>query len=332
MLGEQTGCIKAIDLARPPMRPGNPNTTATLNNSPSTTAPQRGLHAGSTRSTQGNTQPQTSDSPPPPDCFTLYELFTSSVIALISFNIVKDCNVTALNFRTFVSKACKRIDDDQTGIEPPAYVHRLTSVNVHWTSSGTLLVSTFTDHKTDIRCVSDVSTQAGEQHLVGRCIRVAPNGLLATIMSFEDPLDSIIDEIGLRHRKRTRLTTLEQSIDNWKSSVKRWLGWKGFVLPDLEKKSSWVRIRMTSANNPVVSSPALAGPDRDLLWPRALCFFHSSEQQEMTSADSASITTAGGHSMMRWYETPESIGFKDPLDAAQEWFLGKPDRDKILEA
>jgi mediator of RNA polymerase II transcription subunit 13 len=151
-------------------------------------------------------------------------------------------------------------------------------------------------------------------------------------MSFEDPLDSIIDEIGLRHRKRTRLTTLEQSIDNWKSSVKRWLGWKGFVLPDLEKKSSWVRIRMTSANNPVVSSPALAGPDRDLLWPRALCFFHSSEQQEMTSADSASITTAGGHSMMRWYETPESIGFKDPLDAAQEWFLGKPDRDKILEA
>jgi mediator of RNA polymerase II transcription subunit 13 len=26
------------------------------------------------------------------------------------------------------------------------------------------------------------------------------------------------------------------------------------------------------------------------------------------------------------------MGFKDPLDAAQEWFLGKPDRDKILEA
>ena len=36
--------------------------------------------------------------------------------------------------------------------------------------------------------------------------------------------------------------------------------------------------------------------------------------------------------MLRWYETPESMGFKDPLDAAQEWFLGKLDRDKILEA
>jgi len=36
--------------------------------------------------------------------------------------------------------------------------------------------------------------------------------------------------------------------------------------------------------------------------------------------------------MLRWFEMPESAGFKDPLDAAQEWFLGKPDRDKVLEA
>jgi mediator of RNA polymerase II transcription subunit 13 len=157
---------------------------------------------------------------------------------------------------------------------------------------------------------------------------VAPNGLLATISSFDDPFDSIIEEIGLRHRKRTRLTTLEQSIENWKSSVKRWLGWKGYALPDLDKKSSWVRIRTTLTNSPTVSSPAFTGPDRDVLWPRALCFFHSSEEHEMTSSDS----TVGGHSMLRWYETPESTGFKDPLDAAQEWFLGKPDRDKILEA
>lgn len=310
------------------MRPGNPNTTATSNNSPAATQPQRGLHAGSTRSSQSSSQPQASDPPPPPDCFTIYELFTSSVIALISFHVVKDCNVTALNYRTFVSKACKRADDDQHEIETPAPVHRLTSMNVHWASSGALLVSTFTDYKTDIRCVSDISTQAEEKWLTGRCIRVAPNGLLATISSFDDPLDSIIEEIGLRHRKRTRLTTLEQSIENWKSGVKRWLGWKGYALPSLEKKSSWVRIRTTLTNSPTVSSPAFAGPDRDVLWPRALCFFHGSEEHEKTSAD----LTAGGQGMLRWYETPESMGFKDPLDAAQEWFLGKPDRDKILEA
>ncbi|CAN9088216.1 unnamed protein product [Alternaria alternata] len=325
---EQTGCTKAIDLVRPPMRPGNPNTTATSTNSPSATQPQRGLHAGSARSSQGSSQPQASDSPSPPDCFTIYELFTSSVIALISFNVVKDCNVTALNYRTFVSKACKRADDDPYETEAPAPVHRLTSVNVHWASSGTLLVSTYTDYKTDIRCIGDISTQAEEKWLTGRCIRVAPSGLLATISSFDDPLDSIIEEIGLRHRKRTRLATLEQSIESWKSSVKRWLGWKGYALPDLEKKTSWVRIRTTLTNSPTASSPAFAGSDGDVLWPRALCFFHSSEEHDVTSADS----TVGGHSMLRWYETPESMGFKDPLDAAQEWFLGKPDRDKILEA
>tara|TARA_R110002003_G_scaffold62_2_gene5564 strand:- start:15862 stop:19593 length:3732 start_codon:yes stop_codon:yes gene_type:complete len=35
---------------------------------------------------------------------------------------------------------------------------------------------------------------------------------------------------------------------------------------------------------------------------------------------------------MRWFEAPGSIGFKDPIDTAQEWFVGKVDRDRVLDA
>jgi mediator of RNA polymerase II transcription subunit 13 len=316
------------------MRPGTSHTAATPNHPPSATASQRGLQGGpNPRPTQGSTQPQPSaDPPPPPDCFTLYELFTSSVVALISFHVVKDCQVVALNYRTFASKAAKHAAGVHTEIEPQPEVHRLTSVHVHWASSGTLLLSTFTDRKNVIRCLASVSTQTEERQLVGRCIRVAPNGLLATITSFEDPLDSITEEISVRHRKRTKLTSLEQNIEKWKSSVKRWLGWKGYALPDLDQRTSWIRIRTTLSTSPILSSPASVGPERDILWPRALCFFHVTNEPDAVIAGTNTTGTAGNSNVLKWFETPESIGFKDPLDVAQEWFLGKPDRDKILEA
>ncbi|RAR12336.1 mediator subunit med13 [Stemphylium lycopersici] len=329
---EQAGSIKAIDLVRPPMRAATPHTTATSNNPPSTTGPPRGLQAANPRSAQATAQPQpSSDSPQPPDCFTLYELFTSSVIALISFHVVRDCDVVALNYRTFVSKAAKQTDRAHAELESQPEAHRLTSINLHWTSSGTLLLSTFTDQKNLIHCLTSVSTQDEERQLTGKCVRVAPNGLLATITSFDDPLDSLTHEIAIRTRKRTRVTTLEQNVEKWKSSVKRWLAWKGYSLADLEKRTSWVRIRATLAT-PTASSPASIGPERDVLWPRALCFFHVSEEPDTTAMGINNTSATRDSSILRWLETPESLGFKDPIDAAQEWFLGKPNRDKILEA
>ncbi|KAF1938159.1 hypothetical protein EJ02DRAFT_32338 [Clathrospora elynae] len=331
---EQVGSIKALDLVRPPMRAANPNATSTSTTSPSTPAPHRGLQPGGTRLSQGTVQPHGfADAPQPPDFFTLYELFTSSVVALISFNIVKDCNVIALNCRTFASKVTRHVDHDDAEIDALARVHWLTGLKVHWTSSGTLLVSTLTELNTGIRCVDSVSTPAEEKQLIGRCIRVAPNGLLATVASFDDPLESIAEDLGLRHRKRAKFTSLEQNIEQWKSNVRRWLGWKGYTLSDLDKRTAWVRIRTALAEKSTASSPVSAGPDRDILWPRALCFFHIPHTDEdMGTKTWPILAPETCHTMLKWFETPEFMGFKDPFDVAQEWFLGKSDRDKVLEA
>lgn len=299
----------------------------------STTAPHKGVQNGASRLPQALNQAAATDQHQPPDCVTLYELFTSSVTALVLFHLVRDCDVIALNYRTFISKPSAPHDNNHADDNEPADSHWLTSINVHWTGSGTLLVSTFTEHNPTIRCVGDITSTVGQKQLVGTCVRVAPNGLLAKIASFEDPLESITEDIVHRQRKKARISSLEQNIAKWKSTVKRWLGWRGYSLPNLDQTSSWIRIRGTQMNQSAVSSPVPSSPDRDILWPRALCFFYTEKRVETSALGSHSISTlAPLNNMLRWFETPDTPGFKDPLDVAQAWFLGKPDRDKVLEA
>ncbi|KAJ4378021.1 mediator of RNA polymerase II transcription subunit 13 [Neocucurbitaria cava] len=329
---EQSGFIKATELSRPPLRALN-STPSSGSNISFSTASHKVLLSGGARPSQGSSQSQGTDSSQPPDCFTLYDLFTSSVIALISFHLVRDCSVVALNHRTFVSQPLTTQGNDNAKPAMPPIPHWLTGINVHWISSGTLLVSTFTNRNPEIRCVADVTLPSEQELLVGRCVRVAPNGLLARIASFEDPLDSLTEEVSQRPRKRAKIGSLEQSIEKWKSTVKRWLGWRGYSLPNLEKRSSWVRLRTGQMNQSTVSSPAPSASDRDIIWPRALCFYYFTDWTGNTAPETSTILTSEpADNDLRWYETPDSTGFRDPLDVAQQWFLGKPNRDKILEA
>jgi mediator of RNA polymerase II transcription subunit 13 len=301
--------------------------------SPATSGTQKSLQSGGARLPPGHNQANAPDQPQPTDALALYELFTSSVIALISYFLVKDCNAIALNFRTFVSKPA----DEQRSTHPeldvsPSYLHWLTSVNTHWTSSGTLIVSTTTERHDGIRCVDDVLSTVEQKQLVGSCIRVAPSGILAKITSFDDPLDFLTEEVGHRQKKRARINSLEQSIAKWKSAVTRWLTWRGYNLPDLQKRGSWLRIRTSQSTSVTISSPLSTTFDRDILWPRTLCFFQASDSKELAMKDIGSDSTIGPpHSLQRWFETPESTGFRDPLDLAQDWAARKPERDRVLE-
>lgn len=332
---EQAGSLKAAELARPPGRSTHPNASTNLNLTPSTPTSQRGMQGSQSHPSQSGSQTSTSDeSPPPLDCFVAYELFTSSVVALVLFHLVKECSSVALNYRTFVSQPWHPdLSEISSGLEDALNSLWITSINVHWISSGTLLLSTFTERNLEIRCLNDITTSKQEEEAIGRCVRVAPNGSLAKVVSFEDPLDAILEETTQRQRKRAKLNSLEQSVEKWKSTVRRWLSWRGYSLPDLDKKRSWVRLRAANSNSAVPTSPTSATFDRDLLWPRALCFFYA--DQPITTTKERTSGGAGSersNDIRAWFETAESKGYRDPLDVAQDWFLGKPNRDKVLDA
>jgi mediator of RNA polymerase II transcription subunit 13 len=324
--GEQAGFMKASEMARPPMRPGNPH----IFSHPATSS-SAGLHKGS-RLTQGHSSASAPEQLQALDCFTVYELFASSVTALISFFLVKNCRVIALNYRTVVSKPIVQKQTGQTDAARSTDLHWLTSIHIHWFSSGTLLVSTSTERTHKLRCLDSISEQEQKPY-IGQCIRIAPNAMLARISSFDHPLEHPVDDSNRRlQRKKAKMSSLEQSIEKWKSVVERWLSWRGYTLPDLDKQHAWVSIRIAqSAQNPI-AGPATSPPDRDMLWPRALCFLSESGSLDTQITDGHSETQPlPSQSGLRWFEGPSYAGFLDPMDAAQDWYLGKIERDKALD-
>lgn len=286
--------------------------------------------AAARQPTPSASQSSTAEQLPPPDCFTIYELLTSSVVALITLSLVKECAVTSLNCRTFVSQPARQRHGEHADFDVHLNPHWLTSLHVHWASSGALVVSTFTERSNDIQCLDDISDEHELKALVGMCVRVAPNGMLARIMSFDDPLQATTDDAGQRpRRKKARRSNLEQSIDRWKKTVKRWLSWKGYSLANLDDSSAWVRLRTTFNSQPAATGVVVVCSEQDVLWPRALCYYHEPASDAMPTVPAESNPTTTD-SVLRWFESTNSAGFRDPYDVAQEWFMGKAARDKAV--
>ena len=274
----------------------------------------------------------TSDQQQQFDSFTIYELFTSSVVALISYYLVRDHAAVALNYRTFVSKPLVQHDHHVGEPKTPDIPYSLTNVDVFWVSSGTLVVTIYTLVKLDIRCLDEVATDDEQRSLVGKCVRVAPSGNLVQIASFDDHNDAATEDVSQRlQRKKPRIAPLEQLLERWKSTVERWLGRKGYALSGLEKRSSWVRIRTSPGSQATLPSPAPFSSSGELLWPRALCFYYR-HLPERTTRLATEPAFGHGDKALEWFETAISTGFKDPVEAAQQWFLGKLERDKLTEA
>ena len=324
VLDEQNGSMKASELARPPMRSAS---AVAASGSPMTAASSKAPQAAGARQPQGNAALGMLDAQQY-DTFAIYELFTSSVVALISYHLVKDYSAVALNYRTFVSRPTNSQAPDMPPTVPKPAL-RLTDIDVSWASSGTLIVTTFSTTKPDLYSLDQVSEEE-QKVLLGKCIRLAPNGFLAQIVSFADPLDAATEDARqTSQRKRPRVNPLERGIERWKSTVVRWLAWKGYSVPFLEKRSSWVRIQIAQTGQTITHSPAFSRSFKEILWPRALCFYFPNSEADFHPDQS---TNSQEDSALAWFETSHSRGFKNPIDVAQQWFLGKPDRDKVAEA
>ena len=325
--------MKALELEQRATRNSRNAASSAFASSPINSRPHKALQSNGSQQAQSSSQSGASEQQQY-DAITIYGMFTSAVVALISFHLVKDYNTVALNYRTFASSSAVEEDAHvrQCNRKPPLL---LTNVDVFWATAGTLVVSNFTLARPDIYCLADATVDSEQKRLVGKCIRVSPNGTLAKVISFADPADSIAEDGSQRtSRKRPKISPLEKGIERWKASVKRWLAWKGYTIPNLEKKDAWLRIQFAHVAQPTATSPGFSRPAREILWPRALCFYFSDQtannQIELLPATEA--LPLQNVDALTWFETTQSKGFEDPLDLAQKWFQGKAERDGIAEA
>jgi mediator of RNA polymerase II transcription subunit 13 len=308
--------MKASDLARPALRSANLHTPSSAGTaSPLTTNPPRVGLSGA-----GNPQ-QSYDS------LILYELFTASIVALISYHLVKDQNAVSLNYRTFLSKSPAVHSDDSGDSDNwagPGSAEKslyLTNVSVYWASNGTLLVSSFSAARPGIHSLDEATSPESQKALAGRCIRIAPSGTLAKLVSFDNPLDRAIgDTDRLPPKKRVRTGPAAQGIEKWKSAVTRWLLSQGYPASAAEGSASWVSIYIPHLNR---------HGSREVLWPRSLCFYYDNGEQD--DCDPISIN-AGSKDPLEWFASSQTNGYMDPVDAAQQWFFGQGERDRALEA
>lgn len=332
MIGEQHGVVKAQELEHRSARNPRNAPSSTSANSPVNPRPQKAMHSGNSQHSQGGASFGTSEQQQQHDAVAIYGLFISAVVALISFHLVKDYNAVALNYRTFVSSSAAQLDSQSRHSNTEAPL-QITNIDVCWATAGTLVISTLSLTRPDIHCLAETISEDEQKRLIGKCVRVAPNGVLARVMSFSDPTDTITEEVSHRpQRKRPRASPLEKSIERWKSSVERWLSWKGYSIPLLENKDSWVRIQFAHVGQAAASSPAFHRPAREILWPRALCFHFGDfpiNSQLLTPHEESPLQDVDA---LVWFETSQSRGYQDPIDVAQQWFLGKTERDRIAEA
>ncbi|KAL5387238.1 hypothetical protein PMIN02_008225 [Paraphaeosphaeria minitans] len=326
------GLVKAHELEQRSARNPRNAPPSAPSNFPVTTRPQQAVHGGPSQQSQGGTPFVASEQQQQHDAVAIYGLLTSAVVALISFHLVKDYNAVALNYRTFASSPTLSRDSGFRHASPRPPL-RITNVDVAWATAGTLVVSTFSLTKSDMHCLADIIPDHDQKHLIGKCVRVAPNGILARIMSFTDPVDTTADDASQKsQRKRPRVSPLGKSLERWKASVKRWLSWKGYSIPLLENKDSWVRIQFAHMGQPATLSPAFSRPAREVLWPRALCFYFLESLYDAHLLASYEELPLQDADALAWFETAHNKGYQDPIDVAQQWFLDKTERDRIAEA
>lgn len=305
---EHTGVIKALDLARPAPpapRPGSQGVPGP---------------AGLSTATAAN---------PIEVISALYELLTTSVVALVSHRLLEKHDAVALNFRTFVTRNPLSVNDSDKEKAWLRNSYRLTNVNAYWASSGTLLVSTFTADEPALHCLDEVTDPEAQKAWIGNCVRLAPSGCLVQIVSFDATLRFDAAHAGQRPpRKRSKRDTMEANIERWKAAVTRWLGSKGYTFKDLDQPKSWVRLRLAQLSNSALADSATISQPRDIWWPRALCFYYDATE---SYPDMEALFPATSNPL-NWFATPQSSGYIDPLDLAEQWFLAKAEREKAAEA
>lgn len=335
LAAQSEGDLKAAELARftgrlPASQSGLQHGSAATN--------ARAIQAANVRAFQANQQSANSaDASRQHDALSVYESFMSAVIGSISYNLSRFHHMIPLNYRTFVSYSratnlADRDDDDDDDTNILGGLScLLTTLDAHLSTAGTLVISTSVSTTNNVYQLEKIlSLYDVHDDFLGELVRIAPCGIIARYVGHETSAVGS-ERHGSGPTKRSRAT------QQWKADTLRWLRMKGLVLPDMNEEGKWVRIQLQPSAQ---ATKDLNDPStslcRECLWPAALCFLYSAGRSE-GDLESLEALHPTGHlddqdPGVMWWQGPGKSGFTDPLWQAWNWFLGKPEREKAIEA
>lgn len=330
------GELKAADLLKTPGK--STHTSNTSANPSNAAAYMRNVQSTNTRTPVANSQLTVSSGTEiqKADLFTVYELFLSSIVALLSIQLIRDAHLIPLNYRTFLS--VDELSDINEDSPIPQSLTAVVSIDVQWTSGGSIIFSwSYCDY---MGLQSLDKAQDNPDASARSYLRIAPCGVIARVASDHSVSKpgSITDR---ERRKRAKIRLASEKNHEWKLAAQRWLVRLGINLPDLQDDSNWTTIELSRDFGISDGSP---GTDtnfsgiRQILWPSALCFSYDPPTSEgrqpgptgvpPTPVSESNVTFSEDHDPgLRWFQTDDFDGYEDPLDKAEQWLNEKPGRD-----
>ncbi|KAF2398873.1 hypothetical protein EJ06DRAFT_583484 [Trichodelitschia bisporula] len=289
------GTLKAADLlyCNRPLSTPTPSPGAGPHGTPSNTL--RASQMANLRAMQQNAAAQTTqDNSPVADIRTVHAIFCSGITSMVLYHLARYQQAVPLDSRTFVLPS----------LHPTPKPARLQPVvlDVYLTSNGTLVIAS---NGAASFCPLSPLILPRREALV---VYVAPCGTLALVSDEEVDFDG----------SESRL---------WRGLVEAALDQKGIVLPNLDRESSWVRLRSQFPQGDQSFTP------QNFLWPAELCFQHSPDPVERLDSDGVDgLGKLQSLPPSSWFYNPDHSGYISPWDFAEKWLLGKPERDRMLEA
>ncbi|KAL1632179.1 hypothetical protein SLS56_003913 [Neofusicoccum ribis] len=327
------GDLKAADLARF----GGRHQSFSAGQHGPAASNARAIQAANVRAFQTNQSAGNPDAPSQHDPLSVYECFMSAVIGSISYNLSRFHHMIPLNYRTFVSypratNVPGNADDDDDDFTILGGMScSLTTLDAHLSTAGTLVISTSVSNSTNVYQLEKIlSLYDAHDDFLGELVRISPCGIIARYVGHET------SAVG-SERGGSGPTKRSRAIQQWKTDTLRWLRRKGFVLPDMDEEGKWVRIQLQPGQQVAkdTNDPS-ASLCRECLWPSALCFFYGPARGEGDLHSLEAHHPAGQHDDQDpgviWWQGPGKKGFADPLWQAYNWFRGKPEREKVIEA
>ena len=202
------------------------------------------------------------------------------------------------------------------GVQDHAFFEKhpaLIAINVQWTSSETVLISSRPTTPGNWRNLEETSLNEKNSFRVPseNTVKLAPIGLSAMYIEHARPIPGN-DLYGSSEHLRS---SNENVVRDWKFSISRFLSCYGIELP---VETCWIRAQTYLPLAETLGDNLNQNSSYSILWPAHLTFY----DMDYYSAAEKDFTWA-------WeYENHEAA---DPLAEAELWFLGKAGRDEVMK-
>ena len=254
----------------------------------------------------------------------IYRMFITAVLSLIAYALASSQTAMPLGGREFLTSPYDM--SNSHGIFHQSHYFYLSAIYVQLTLRGHLILSFSSKTNSKWKCIPSAHEKA---QLLARMVRLAPCGIVASILGIESHCENVnfIQDDPSTKRSSKRCS----NIIGWKRRVTSWLHKHGLQIEKLDSECCWLWVELPRIAG-YLDDNCQSAQTRSILWPAQLCFYpvesrlKGSKNMFATQPQNGSaifdVNTKVGLEPLRVKQTKKrSDSFQSSLRLAEEFLL-----------